>query len=119
MTSFDPTSASRAHGSPHILIKAFALDERQKAKDAYDIHFVLRIRRRLRRLPRRLPSRTPASAGVWANRVQLDIGLRFIDKPPPIPRDRQEPVAQPAALRRLTTFPPPRAYCPNACSTIV
>lgn len=25
-----------------ILIKAFALDERQKAKDAYDIHFVLR-----------------------------------------------------------------------------
>ena len=26
----------------YILIKAFALDERQKAKDSYDIHFVLR-----------------------------------------------------------------------------
>ena len=26
----------------YILIKAFALDERQKEKDAYDIHFVLR-----------------------------------------------------------------------------
>ena len=26
----------------YILIKAFALDERQKEKDAYDIHFILR-----------------------------------------------------------------------------
>ena len=35
MTPFDPTTASRA-------VKAFALDERRKEKDAYDIHFVLR-----------------------------------------------------------------------------
>ena len=43
MTDFSPTSASRAVlVECLILIKAFALDERQKEKDAYDIHFILR-----------------------------------------------------------------------------